>query len=67
MQPCGSTGCNGYTGNYSFSPDTNNPLNTGLGFANALLGYYASYTEWTAKIVVNDTFSALRLRAGRVR
>jgi hypothetical protein len=56
VQPCGSSGCNGYTGNYSFSPDANNPLNTGLGFANALLGYYASYTEWTAKIIVNDTF-----------
>lgn len=56
VQPCGSAGCNGYTGNYNFSPDTNNPLNTGLGFANTLLGYYASYTEWTAKIVVNDTF-----------
>jgi hypothetical protein len=56
VQPCGSSGCNGYTGNYNFSPDANNPLNTGLGYANALLGYYASYTEWTAKIVVNDTF-----------
>ena len=56
VQPCGSSGCNGYTGAYSFSPDSNNPLNTGNGFANALLGYYASYTEWTAKIVVNDTF-----------
>jgi hypothetical protein len=56
VQPCGSSGCNGYTGAYNFSPDANNPLNTGLGYANALLGYYASYTEWTAKIVVNDTF-----------
>jgi hypothetical protein len=56
VQPCGSSGCNGYTGAYNFSPDANDPLNTGLGYANALLGYYASYTEWTAKIVVNDTF-----------
>ena len=56
VQPCGSSGCNGYTGAYNFSPDANSPLNTGLGYANALLGYYASYTEWTAKIIVNDTF-----------
>jgi len=56
IQPCGSAGCNGYTGAYSFSPDTNNSLNTGNGYANALLGYYSTYTEWTAKIVVNDTF-----------
>jgi outer membrane receptor protein involved in Fe transport len=34
----------------------NNPLNTNDGYANALLGYYGTYNEWTAKIVVNDTF-----------
>ena len=56
IQPCGSAGCNGYTGNYSFNTDANNPLNTNNGFANALLGYYDTYTEWTAKIIVNDTF-----------
>ncbi len=56
VQPCGSAGCNGYTGAYSFTTDANNPLNTNDGYANALLGYYDTYTEWTAKIVVNDTF-----------
>jgi Carboxypeptidase regulatory-like domain len=56
IQPCGSSGCNGYVGSYGFAPDTSNPLNTGLGYANALLGYYACYSEWTAKIIVNDTF-----------
>jgi len=56
VQPCGSAGCNGYTGSYSFNVDPNNPLNTGDGFANALLGYYDSYNEWNYKIVVNDTF-----------
>ena len=56
VQPCGSAGCNGYTGAYSFNTDANNPLNTNDGYANALLGYYDTYNEWTAKIVVNDTF-----------
>jgi len=56
VQPCGSAGCNGYTGAYSFTTDANNPLNTNDGYANALLGYYDTYNEWTAKIVVNDTF-----------
>jgi hypothetical protein len=56
VQPCGSAGCNGYTGAYNFTTDANNPLNTNDGFANALLGYYDTYNEWTAKIVVNDTF-----------
>ncbi len=56
VQPCGSAGCNGYVGAYNFNVDTNNPLNTNDGFANALLGYYDSYNEWNAKIVVNDTF-----------
>ncbi len=56
VQPCGSAGCNGYTGAYNFTTDANNPLNTNDGYANALLGYYDTYNEWTAKIVVNDTF-----------
>ena len=56
VQPCGSAGCNGYTGAYSFNVDVNNPLNTGNSYANTLLGYYDSYNEWNAKIVVNDTF-----------
>jgi hypothetical protein len=28
VQPCGSAGCNGYTGAYNFTTDANNPLNT---------------------------------------
>jgi hypothetical protein len=56
IQPCGSAGCNGYTGSYSFAPDANNPLNTGDGYANALLGYYDTYSEATAKVIVDDTF-----------
>ena len=34
-----------YLGNYNFGVDVNNPLNTGNGFANALLGNYATYNE----------------------
>ena len=34
-----------FNGAYNFSPDANNPLNNGYGYANALLGTVASYTE----------------------
>lgn len=34
-----------YLGSFNFQNDTNNPLNTGNGFANALLGYYDTYTQ----------------------
>jgi hypothetical protein len=34
-----------YTGSYNFGVDTNNPLNSGNGFANALLGNYSTYSE----------------------
>ena len=34
-----------YTGSYSFGKDVNNPLDSGNGFANALLGNYDTYTE----------------------
>jgi hypothetical protein len=33
-----------------FSPNANNPLNTGYGFANAALGLYNSYTQASGKI-----------------
>ena len=39
-----------YAGNYNFSNDTNNPLNTGNGYANMLLGAFSSYTELTARV-----------------
>ena len=39
-----------YVGNYNFSNDTNNPLNTGNGYANMLLGAFSSYTELTARV-----------------
>jgi hypothetical protein len=41
LQPGGTT----YLGNYNFGVDSNNPLNSGNGFANALLGNYDTYQE----------------------
>ena len=37
-----------YMGNYNFGNDANNPLNTGNGYANMLLGAFSTYTELTA-------------------
>lgn len=37
-----------YRGSYNFGTSANNPLNSGHGFANALLGNFNSYTEDTA-------------------
>jgi len=39
-----------YAGNYNFGNDANNPLNTGYGYANMLLGAFSSYTELTARV-----------------
>jgi hypothetical protein len=41
LQPGGPS----YTGSYNFGRDVNNPLDTGDGFANALLGNYDTYNE----------------------
>ena len=39
-----------YMGNFNFGHDVNNPLSTGNGYANMLLGIYTTYTELTARI-----------------
>lgn len=39
-----------YMGNYNFGNDANNPLNTGNGYANMLLGAFSTYTELTARV-----------------
>ena len=52
IQPAGT----GYLGNYNFGTDTNNPLNTGNGYANALLGNFTSYSENTRRTVFNVTY-----------
>ena len=36
-----------------FSNVTANPLNTGYGFSNALLGVYNTYTQWSKKVYQN--------------
>jgi outer membrane receptor protein involved in Fe transport len=39
-----------YRGNYAFGHNANNPLNTGNGYANMLLGYFNTYTELTSRV-----------------
>jgi Carboxypeptidase regulatory-like domain len=39
-----------YMGNFNFGHDANNPLSTGNGYANMLLGVYTTYTELTARV-----------------
>src|SRR5688500_13214709 len=43
-------GSNNYAGVYNFGHDAGNPLSTGNGFANALLGHFTTYTELTNRI-----------------
>ena len=43
-------GSNNYAGVYNFGHDAGNPLSTGNGFANALLGVFTTYTELTNRI-----------------
>ena len=40
-----------YLGTYNFVTDANNPLNTGNGFANALIGDYDSFTQLNNRTV----------------
>jgi len=49
LQP-GSTS---YLGSYNFQIDPNNPLNTGDGYANALLGNFDTYNENSGHFVYN--------------
>ncbi len=42
---------NNYLGTFSFAPDANNPLNTGNGFANALIGDYDSFTQANGRTI----------------
>jgi hypothetical protein len=43
----------GYEGAYDFGVDSTNPLNSGDGYVNALLGYYDSFTQQSARAVFN--------------
>ena len=39
-----------YMGNFNFGHNPDNPLSTGNGYANMLLGVYTTYTELTARV-----------------
>ena len=39
-----------FQGDLNFANDTNNPLDTGFGFANAALGIYSSYTQQSSLV-----------------
>ena len=41
---------NNYMGNYNFGHNAQNPLSTGNGYANALLGVFTTYTELTNRV-----------------
>jgi hypothetical protein len=45
-----------YPGSFNFGSTTNNPLDTGYGYANALLGIFQTYTEATNRAVPNISF-----------
>ena len=50
LQPAGTN----YSGNYNFSPDSNNLINNANnGYANAFLGYVDTFSQQTARTVVN--------------
>ncbi len=38
-----------FAGNFDFSRDVNNPMDTGYAYSNALIGSFASYTESTSR------------------
>ena len=39
-----------YMGNFNFGHDANNPLSTGNGYANMMLGVFTTYTELTSRV-----------------
>jgi hypothetical protein len=58
-----------WMGEYNFSRNTNNPLDTGFAYSNALLGVFSQYTEtdryretrnraWMSEFYAQDTFTA---------
>jgi hypothetical protein len=50
-----------FNGNFNFDGNINNPFDTNLGFANALLGSINSYTESTAKPYAEGRFNQVEL------
>ena len=56
LQPAGN---NNYLGNYNFGVSSTNPIDTGDGYANALLGVFQTYTEVTARLQCRVIFQNL--------
>ena len=48
---------NTYSGLFNFGSNVNNPLDTGHGYANALLGIFQTYSEATNRLVPNPHFT----------
>lgn len=48
-----------YAGVYNMGSNVNNPLDTGHGYANALLGIFQTYTEASNRLVPNPHFTEL--------
>jgi hypothetical protein len=48
-----------YMGNFNFGSSTNNPLDTGYGYANALLGIYQTYSEASNRAVPNEYYAEI--------
>ena len=62
-----SPGRTNYAGIYDFGHNADNPLSTGNGYANALLGVFTSYTELNNRIdQENRHWQTRRLRAGQL-
>ena len=52
LQPSGI----GYNGSYNFGVDANNPLNSGDGFANALLGNYDNFSQSSGRVTFDSLY-----------
>ena len=59
-------GSNDYAGVYNFGHNADNPLSTGNGYANALLGVFTTYTELNNRIDAEAGTGRGRLRAGQL-
>jgi hypothetical protein len=46
-----------YAGSFNFGSNVNNPLDTGNGYANALLGIFQTYTEANKRVIPNATYN----------
>jgi hypothetical protein len=48
-----------FQGQLSFANDTNNPLDTGFGFANAAVGVYTAYTQQSSFVEGKFVYSQI--------